>query len=137
MKLPGAPKLRLVSDISKPSIRDAMVTGADLDDDVIPTGSRRTRTNETPFAKVPLKWAAAVAEATGDPVVALAVSLAYLAWKAQSPTFTLSNRRLQRLGVTRWSKYRALERLEKAGLIRVGRTGKRAPVVTLLNFPGM
>jgi hypothetical protein len=45
-------------------------------------------------------------------------------------TFTLSNGELSALGVTRWTKYRALTKLERGGLITVQRNGKAAATVT-------
>jgi hypothetical protein len=50
-------------------------------------------------------------------------------------TITLTNRRLKAYGLTRNDKSRALPRLERAGVIRVERNGRRNPAVTLL--PGL
>jgi hypothetical protein len=50
-------------------------------------------------------------------------------------TIDIPNGELERLGVTRWVKYRTLENLEKAGIITVDRSGKECPTVTFLDLP--
>jgi hypothetical protein len=99
----------------------------------LPVKKARDKSND--FARVPLKWAADVAKAMNSPGYMVLVLLAYLAWKTKSPTFVLSNDYLNRHGVKREVKHRALARLEKAGVIRVQRRGLRAPLVTLLIDP--
>jgi hypothetical protein len=96
---------------------------------------KRTRDKANDFAQVPLKWAADVAKATNSPGYMVLVLLAYLAWKTKSPTFILSNDHLNRYGIKREVKHRALARLEKAGVILVQRRGRRAPLITLLIEP--
>ena len=56
----------------------------------------------------------------------------YRVWVEGSPTVPLPNEVLADLGVTRDTKYRALRRLERAGLIHITRRGRRSPLVTLL-----
>jgi hypothetical protein len=84
------------------------------------------------FVKVPLWWAEHAAKATRTPKAMVWVWLAYLAWEQGSNTFKLPNGRLQIRGVGRHAKARALRQLEKAGLIRVDRSGTKSPVVTLI-----
>lgn len=50
----------------------------------------------------------------------------------QSDTFTVSNLMLQEWDIRPDAKSRALRALERAGLIRVERRGKRSPRVTLV-----
>jgi DNA-binding transcriptional ArsR family regulator len=50
----------------------------------------------------------------------------------QADTFTVSNLMLQEWGVQPDAKSRALRALEKAGLIRVERRGKRSPLVSIV-----
>jgi hypothetical protein len=50
----------------------------------------------------------------------------------QADTFMVSNLMLQEWGVQPDAKSRALRALERAGLIRVERQGKRSPKVTLI-----
>jgi uncharacterized membrane protein len=47
-------------------------------------------------------------------------------------TFKLPNGRLSARGVSRQAKYRALARLEAAGLIKVARAHGKTPVVTII-----
>jgi hypothetical protein len=51
-------------------------------------------------------------------------------------TFSVSNMSLSPFGLTRQDKYRGLEALEGAGLIKVERSGKRSIKVTLLCAAG-
>ena len=67
-------------------------------------------------------------------VKALLVGLAlwHIKKLRQADTFTVSNLMLQEWGVQPDAKSRALRALERAGLIRVERRGKRSPHVTLV-----
>jgi hypothetical protein len=103
-----------------------------LDDDGLPKTMKFKR--ETQFAPVPLEWAAKVAKRTRSPAFAVKVALAYMAWKAGGPTFPLTNTLLDRLGVNRENKRRALANLEKNGIIQLERRGRRAPIVTVLEL---
>jgi DNA-binding GntR family transcriptional regulator len=50
-----------------------------------------------------------------------------------SKLFSVPNRELyEELGLSRWTKYRALDGLEEAGVIAVVRDGQRAMLVRLL-----
>src|SRR5207245_9533865 len=60
--------------------------------------------------------------------------LQYLAWATGSATVTLANKALAEMGVSRLIKYRALQRLEQDGLIRVERRERRSPIVTILHW---
>jgi Mn-dependent DtxR family transcriptional regulator len=61
----------------------------------------------------------------------VAIELLHAAWKAHSSSFPLPNGRLARLGVSREVKRRALQKLERAGLITVDRRHGKTPTVTL------
>jgi hypothetical protein len=84
------------------------------------------------FAQISLKAAAEVAKLTRRPEFAVLVMLAYRAFRTKSQTFIMSNDLLSLYGVGRETKRRVLARLEKDGVIRVERRGRRAPIVTLL-----
>ena len=84
------------------------------------------------FVKVPLWWAEHAAKATRTPKAMVWVWLAYLSWEKRSMSFKLPNGRLETRGVSRAVKARALRQLEEAGLIRVDRTNRKSPVVTLI-----
>ena len=75
-----------------------------------------------------------VVQASQLGVKALLVGLAlwHLKKLRQTDTFTVSNLMLQEWGVQPDAKSRALRALERAGLIRVERRGKRSPHVTLV-----
>jgi hypothetical protein len=60
--------------------------------------------------------------------------LQYLAWATGSATVTLANKALAEMGVSRLMKYRALQRLEQDGLIRVERRERRSPTITILHW---
>jgi hypothetical protein len=100
-----------------------------------PSQPARESRGKKVFAIVPLNWAADVTKAAGTPSYMVFTILAYLAWKTKSSTFVLSNDYLKRYGVDREAKRRALARLEKAGVIRIDRRGRHAPIVTLLIEP--
>jgi hypothetical protein len=87
------------------------------------------------FAKVDLERAAIRAKAAGIPGAVVLALLDYMMWKTRSPTFPLSNALLAQYGVTRYTKYRTLTKLEKAGLIRVVHCNKQSLTVTVLDLP--
>jgi ribosomal protein S19E (S16A) len=63
------------------------------------------------------------------------VTIKWLAWKTGSQTFPVSNDRLKQYGISRDVKHKMLERLEKAGRIKIERHGRHAPLVILLGKP--
>ena len=67
-------------------------------------------------------------------VKALLVGLAlwHLRGLRKADTFIVSNLMVQDWGIQPDAKRRALRKLEKAGLIRIERRGKRSPQVTLV-----
>jgi len=85
-----------------------------------------------PYVKVPLWWAEHAAEATRSPRFMLLIWLLRLSWEARSNTFPLPNGRLEKRGVDRQAKRRALVILERAGLITVKRRHGKTPIVTLV-----
>ena len=84
------------------------------------------------FVKVPLWWAEAAAKATNTPKALVWVRLLHLSWKAKSLTFPVPNGKLEKAGVPRYVKYRALRELEVAGLITVERRHGKTAVVTIV-----
>jgi hypothetical protein len=87
---------------------------------------------EPPFVKVPRWWAAEAAKATRSPATLVLVELLYRSWKAKSLTFPLSNKSLEKNGVSREVKRRVLRDLQAAGLITVERRHGHSPRVTLV-----
>lgn len=68
----------------------------------------------------------------GVKALLVGLSLWHLKKLRQADTFTVSNLMLQEWGVQPDAKSRSLRALERAGLIRVERQGKRSPRVTLI-----
>ena len=93
------------------------------------------RTNKKDvFVQVPLRWFGAATRATRSPQAFVSVWLLHLAWKAKSSTFPVPNDQLGQRGVDRYAKYRALARLERAGLIIVDRRVRKTLIVTLVGL---
>lgn len=63
------------------------------------------------------------------------LGLWYLQGLKRASTFLVSNLMMQDWGVSGDAKARALQALERAGLVIVERRGKRSPRVTLLQVP--
>jgi hypothetical protein len=93
---------------------------------------RHASSSRSRFAQVPLAWAARAAKATGTPRALVWIWLLYLVWDKGSRTVPLANATLQSWGISRHTKWRALQDLEKAKLIRIKRRPRRAPQVTIL-----
>jgi hypothetical protein len=68
----------------------------------------------------------------GGPALYLGTCLWLLRGLRKSDTFVVSNVFLQEHGIKPDSKWRALRKLERAGLVRVERRGKRSPQVTIV-----
>jgi hypothetical protein len=81
---------------------------------------------------VPLPWLEAAARLPGKSLHT-GVALWYAAGQVQSESIPLSNVSSHRFGLDRNAKYRALEWLEKAGLIQVKRKLGCSPMVTILS----
>jgi hypothetical protein len=84
-----------------------------------------------PFVKVPLGWAAQAAAATRTPAALVWIEVLHRAWRANGQSFTVPNGALEKRGVSRWVKARALRDLERAGLITVEWVPGKNPRVTL------
>ena len=85
---------------------------------------------------VPVAWIA-VAGKLGVSVLLFGNALWYLCGRNYNKlTFSVSNVSLAEFGLSRQAKYRALEALERAGLIKAHRSGKRSISVTLLCAAG-
>jgi hypothetical protein len=61
------------------------------------------------------------------------VWLLHTSWKTKSATFPFPNGKLKNAGTTRFTKRRALQELETAGLITVQWRHGKTPIVTLVN----
>jgi hypothetical protein len=81
---------------------------------------------------VPLLWLEAAARLPGKSLHT-GVALWYAAGLTQCASVPLSNVSGHQFGLDRNAKYRALDWLEKAGLVQVNRKLGRSPVVTILS----
>jgi hypothetical protein len=82
------------------------------------------------FVKVPLLWATELARigASGH-TYAVALELLYQArW---TKNVKLTTARLKALGVSRRSKWRALDEFSRVGLVHVEERGNKNPIVTM------
>jgi hypothetical protein len=86
----------------------------------------------TAYSQVPHDEAIAAFRALGCLHAFVWLYLHYRVWAEGTRTVPLPNKSLTKAGVSRQVKYRALTRLERAGIIRVERRGRRSPLVTLL-----
>ncbi len=87
----------------------------------------------TPFIKgpIPLAWVQQAAKLPGR-TLHLGMTLWYLAGVRRSNKGAVSYKVAEHFGLNRYTVYRGLKRLEKAGLVVVLRVRGRRPVVTLL-----
>jgi hypothetical protein len=56
----------------------------------------------------------------------------YRVWQEGTTTIALPNKRLVEMGVTKWAKYRAVNRLEQTGWIAACRPHRKSMQITLL-----
>jgi hypothetical protein len=82
------------------------------------------------FVQVPWSWSERLNGATGQ-TYRVALFLLYLHWEGKGAPIKLPNGMLQIDGVSRHSKWRALNDLERRGLISVERRPKRSPIIQL------
>ena len=96
--------------------------------------AKRARRQKEAFTLLPLQWAADTAKAARTPGAMVWILLLYMAWKAKSRTFPLSNALLTQYGVTRETGRRILAKLEAADRIKIEHRHKQAPIVTLVDL---
>jgi hypothetical protein len=96
---------------------------------VIPRALQRRRRH---FISVPMVWFERLAGASGQ-TYRVALCLLYLGWRARGEPIQLANGLLQVDDVSRHSKWRALDELERRGLVVIERRPRRSPIIKLLN----
>ena len=83
------------------------------------------------FAMLPMQWYEKLAKPV--PICRctclIAWYLLYLNWRNKDKPFRLANGMLEYDGVSRHSKWRALEDLARSGLITIERRHKRSPII--------
>jgi hypothetical protein len=96
------------------------------------TGAPRNSPGSRSFVKVPSNWVERLREARYVATYRVALHLLHQNWKSHGRPLTLSNAVLEREGVTRRAKWRALRELEALCLIMVERRPRQSPRVVLL-----
>jgi hypothetical protein len=84
------------------------------------------------FIRVPWTWVEKLAPSRSANTYRVALYLLYMHWKNKEAPFKLANGMLAIDGVTRFSKWRALQELEQAGLIRIEKRPRKSPVITVV-----
>lgn len=111
-------------DIKKLALTDEQVRARLA---VVPRKIQKRRQH---FVQVPWVWIEKLAGAHGQ-TYRVALALLYLHWKGKGEPIKLANGMLEIDGVSRRSKWRALNDLEHRDLIAVERRPRRAPFVQL------
>jgi len=94
---------------------------------------RRRRTlRADKFVMLPYEQILKAAGQLGNVSLALIIELAYLKFKKRVTLVPLTNVALRAIGIRRQAKVRALHRLEKVGLVKMVRRGKRSVLVEIL-----
>jgi DNA-binding MarR family transcriptional regulator len=83
---------------------------------------------------IPMPWLLAASSLPGK-ALSVGVAIWHVAGMEKTARVRLSHKLLREGGVTRDSAYRALRRLEVAGLVAVNRHRGRSPIVELLQQP--
>ena len=104
----------------------------ELSDEVRVLGSVAAVRRRRHFIKVPNSWMEELQKARHIGTYRVALHLLYRHWKKAGEVAPLSNVALAEVGVTRWEKWRALEELERLGLVEVRRRPRQAPLVKLI-----
>jgi hypothetical protein len=86
------------------------------------------------FIKLPWSWVERLTTAHGS-TYRVAFHLLYQHWKTGGRPIRLANTTLALAGVSRRSKYRALQQLERLGMITVERHLRKSPVITVIVDP--
>jgi hypothetical protein len=84
------------------------------------------------FISVPMAWFERLAGASGQ-TYRTALHLLYLHWRGRGESIQLANGLLKIDGVSRYSKWRALDELERRGLITIKRRPRRSPIIGLID----
>jgi DNA-binding MarR family transcriptional regulator len=83
------------------------------------------------FVQFPLPWVERLAGSSSAGTYRVALHLLYRHWKNGGQPFSLGNQTLEKEGVDRYAKWRALDELEQLGLISIERRPRRSPRITV------
>jgi DNA-binding MarR family transcriptional regulator len=102
-----------------------------------PIAERKVSTNrkQEHFLKgpVPLPWLIKASKCSGK-ALAVAIAIRYRSGLCKTNQITLTSRVLEKFGIDRSAKSRAIQCLEEAGLISVERQHGKNPVITILEI---
>jgi len=101
-----------------------------------PQAKPKKSTGEFVKGPLPLPWLTAASKLSGKAPLAVGLAVWFEAGRRRSREVRLTTAILKRFNVNRKAKYRALESLEKVGLVRVHREPRKNPVVTILDYQG-
>jgi hypothetical protein len=94
--------------------------------------ARRAVHREHQFIKVPVDWADKLGAAKNAATAKVALRILRLHFFSRGRPVELGNQALQKTGVSRMQKHRALAELEHLGLVRVRRRPLKSPIVTAI-----
>jgi hypothetical protein len=114
-------------DINKLALTDEQV------EERLAVVPRKIQKRRRHFIMMPMAWRERLDGATGHTIL-VALDLIYLGWKSKGAPVKLANGMLRHDGISRHSKWRALNDLERRGLVTVERRSKRSPLVHLLHL---
>jgi hypothetical protein len=93
---------------------------------------RRIVKRRQSFVRVPLAASEVLAKTARDKTYPVYHHLLYESWRAGGRPVKLANGFLERVGIDRFAKKRALEQLERVGLVKVDWRDRKSPIVTVL-----
>jgi hypothetical protein len=91
----------------------------------------RIKKRQPQFVKLPLALVDKVARHSRDKTLAVLCHLLHLDWKQGGGPIKVPNGLLDKLGVGRGAKSRALRKLERLGIVSVERQDRKSPIVTI------
>jgi hypothetical protein len=97
-----------------------------------PSTKQRKRNGKVKFVMLPYERTLAAAGKVENATLAVLIELTHRRFKRHQNTVLLANQALAAAGISRWSKDRALKRLEVVGLVKVKRRNGRSPLVKIL-----
>jgi hypothetical protein len=96
------------------------------------TSGKAERRTEKYFVKFPSSWVDRLGTAKRISTYRIALYLLHQHWRTTGRALPLSNVALVSAGVSRREKWRGLEELESAGLVKIERRPRKSPIITLL-----
>jgi hypothetical protein len=102
------------------------------DPNLRPKGAARKAKWTRRFIKFPWTWMDRLEPIERGKTYRLALLLVYEHWRGGGRVIVLSNSAVEKIGISRRSKWHALAELERIGLVVVERRSRKSPRITLL-----